>query len=748
MGRGIKKIVCMFLAILIVFQSSIFPATNKLNILALTNTVKGTYAVISNQSTITSTSTYSGSFALNDLLPNSSQTVLENLPRINQTDLSSISPPLSRVDYVRPFNPAIASARPLSIISKSMAISNVAYFVGSTRSFWVYDFTNGLDGEYVQITATLKSKGFRSNVWVNTVDYNMSTYDADKISNEFDNKVYPSITTNFGFPSDVDNDGKVNILCYDIKDGFNVTGSYIAGYFDPADLYSESAVNQNTNNTEIFYIDTYPAMGIGSVKNVRESYDILAHEFQHMVYFNQNVMIEYDLSSENDSSIWLNEAFSEAASQVYSGKISLARIDYYNASSAITNGSSLLKWDSTLENYSLAYLFSQYLKEQCGIGDTIFKEILQNSKNDYRAVEDAIKKYVDPNLTFLKFITAFRAALFLKRPTGLYGFKGNTGFNSIAQKVYYGQNGINLYGGGAIVIPCDPISGLITIPLNKGALITYFILQDPPIITFSSYETNMTNQSIYVTASADVGTLNETSHVFDENGTFEFIATNIIGDKTITKITISNIDKVPPAVSGIIEACVYGSAAISFNEGNATLNGQTILNNKMVNINGDYVFTATDLAGNATTTNFKIIDSPYKISNFMVTGVAPQTKITDFKNLLKLQQGETAGIYFKDGNEISDPNAQVGTGMVLKKFNGNNLVDENTSLIYGDINGDSALNIADFSLIKFNLLSKISLTGVYASAGDFDNNGQIGITDLITMKKFLVGIGNISQVKG
>lgn len=96
--------------------------------------------------------------------------------------------------------------------------------------------------------------------------------------------------------------------------------------------------------------------------------------------------------------------------QVYTEKPLNDRIDYYNYSNSISKGHSLLYWDydgDTLANYSLSYLFGQYVKLQANKGNDIFKEILKDSNNDYKAVENVMKKYVDPSLTFGKTMTNF-----------------------------------------------------------------------------------------------------------------------------------------------------------------------------------------------------------------------------------------------------------------------------------------------------------------------------------------------------
>ena len=119
-------------------------------------------------------------------------------------------------------------------------------------------------------------------------------------------------------------------------------------------------------------------------------------------------------------------------------------------------------------------MFGQYIKIQANQGDRIFKEILTDPNNDYKAVENVAKKYIDPNMTFGKLMTNFRIALLLKEPTGLYGFKGDPFFDSLEKKVFTG-NTANLRGGGAVVTTYNSAEGL-EMPSDKGQDIAYTLL--------------------------------------------------------------------------------------------------------------------------------------------------------------------------------------------------------------------------------------------------------------------------------
>ncbi|MCE4049536.1 Ig-like domain-containing protein [Bacillus sp. Au-Bac7] len=477
------------------------------------------YSLISNESTNAYQSENTGSLEIN----NDEYTFNKNMEK-----------EAYMLDYVVPFEPEDAD----KVTTKSTNSVIASYDEGDSKAFWV---TNIETNEDYQLTAKLLYSGTYADVWVNN---NEITADAAaQLGKEFDDSIHLSVATNFGKESDVNNDGKVNILAYDIKDGFTGSGGYVAGYFSPVDLYNDT----NSNKSEIFYIDTYPLMYDAGDIDVSEAYMTLAHEFQHMVSFNQNVFIQG--STQLDT--WLDEGLAMAAEQIYSKDILQSRIDYYNYSTSITSGQSLLNWDyygDTLANYSLSYLFLQYLKYQAGQGDSIFKEIIADTNSNYKAVENIIHKYIDPKLTFGQFMTNFRAALVLKKDSGPYGFKGVSAFDSLKEKLYSGTTTLSLKGGGAVVKGLSSPEDF-SVPSTKGADITYTMLTNssgtdvpttPTVYAIGDSDTALSGiadpyTTIFITANGTtIG-----SGAASSNGTFQI---TIPKQKAGTKLAVYSID--------------------------------------------------------------------------------------------------------------------------------------------------------------------------------------------------------------
>lgn len=740
--------------------------------------VKDKYAIIINTSTDTATSESTGLYYSENSVNNSE---------------TSIDANAYKKDYIKPFNKNIDLKAAASKANLNKQLNLTSYAVGDTRLFYTYNIKYG---SYDTVSATLKSSGTKANVWVKTSDYNMSTTDADKIKNEFDNNIFTKISSVFGQSSDVDSNGKVNILCFDIQDGFPSSNGYVAGYFDPGDLYSNNSGNPYSNDMEVFYIDTYPAMGTGTTKDVTGCYDTLAHEFQHMVNWNQNIFIENNDPETGDMDIWLNEGLSEAASQVYSGQVSQDRISYYNSSNSIKNGSSLLKWDSTLENYSLSYLFMEYLKVQVGIGDSVFTEITQSTYNDYQCVEQVIKKYIDPNLTFKQFMTNFRTALLLKNSAGPYGFKGIPDYNTISSKIYTGS-AVNLYGGGAIVIAADSSTNKINVPANKGADINYFIVTDlpravannvaynssrtiyyfygtgalngnsftsgktvsaegsyslaitngtittinftidktPPIITIGNYNTSSTNQSITVTAWANEGTLNSTNHTFSENGSFDFVATDLAGNSTTKTVEITNIDKTPPII--IIEPYSTETTNQSIIVRASTNEGTLNTTQHTFNENGSFDFIATDLAGNVTTKTVAIVNINITLPVITISSyntALTNQSITVTASTNKGTLNVTSHTFYENGSFDFIATDLAGNS-TTKTVNISNIVN----YIRADITTDTKIDALDLLQLKKFLLDQVNLSDTEKLAADVTGDGKVDALDLLQLKKFLLG---------
>ena len=176
--------------------------------------------------------------------------------------------------------------------------------------------------EFIDAAATAKAVGQRVAIFVDN-DAPAGGYtdpELTEVGNLFDDYLYPIDTVAFGRESDVDGNGVVIVLLThrvnELTPNCASTGSVVLGYFFGADLLPRSVANPGSNEAEIFY---------GLVPDpLNSSCDISAafarsrlpatfiHEFQHMISFNQHVLVRGGTSEDT----WLNEGLSHFAEEL------------------------------------------------------------------------------------------------------------------------------------------------------------------------------------------------------------------------------------------------------------------------------------------------------------------------------------------------------------------------------------------------------------------------------------------------
>lgn len=298
------------------------------------------------------------------------------------------------------------------------------YQVGSNKTI----LSSMSIGGATQVNMTALYIGQYCTVWGDAENPSFTARQAEQLGVQFDHYMYPLMTSDFGNWLDRDNDGKLALMCYDIDRGISMGGGYVGGYFWASDFYNQNAM-------DMIHIDSNEGMRSG----VTQCYGTIVHEFQHMI----NYSTSYNLGK-GIMPTWLNEAFSEAASHLYEG-VQSDRIRYYNNSSAIANGYSLTNWQGTLHNYSLSYLFGQYLRAQSN--SSIYKKVLESSDDPLTAIVNNLDDIDSIDELFL----GFRTALVAKESSGPFGFNGEPAFNNLAIPINRQSGSVNIPAGGGIV---------------------------------------------------------------------------------------------------------------------------------------------------------------------------------------------------------------------------------------------------------------------------------------------------------
>lgn len=260
--------------------------------------------------------------------------------------------------------------------------------IGASHSFFSIDFKTH---QQYTVKATLRAVGKFCYLFVEDSQWKSRTVtaaDVESMRRAFDDAVpanpaqgiYQTETTLFGPPPDIDGDPRIYILLLDIRDGGNVGGGFIAGFFNPIDQqrgvlqHPELGVPIRSNERDMVYIDTRP-LNVGG----REGQGVLAHEFQHLIHWRHD----------RDEETWVNEGCSDYA-MFLCGYAARSHVEGFEKTPDV----SLTSWPkgivSQLAHYGAAYLWMLYLHEHYGDSETIVA-IVKNRGNGIIGINNALR---------------------------------------------------------------------------------------------------------------------------------------------------------------------------------------------------------------------------------------------------------------------------------------------------------------------------------------------------------------------
>jgi hypothetical protein len=204
--------------------------------------------------------------------------------------------------------------------SAGAAVRRLPPVLGSQDTFKVCGNVNCSAGSFVNVAATARFVGPRGAIYLdNTVPAGgLTQEDIDSLGSLFDGdspNIYGIDTTAFGRESDLDGNGVVIVLLSDAVNALSGTcpnNQIILGYFFGLDLVSDP----NSNGGEIFYglVPNPTATNCRVSRNDVLGFlpPVLIHELQHMISFNQHVLVRSGSSEQT----WLNEGLSHFAEEL------------------------------------------------------------------------------------------------------------------------------------------------------------------------------------------------------------------------------------------------------------------------------------------------------------------------------------------------------------------------------------------------------------------------------------------------
>ena len=196
--------------------------------------------------------------------------------------------------------------------------------LGERREFKVLKADGGFD----QVKARVRYVSDHSLVYVDEAvpSGGFTDEDLEGLALEFEGPVYSTITGAFGSESDLDDNDRIIILFTAAVNRLTKPASdgFVGGFFFGLDLMEGRT---GSNGGEVFYALVPDPVGqegpaISRYTALSTIPAVLAHEFEHMVHFNQRMLLR---GAESQEALWLSEALAQMAEDLVGAAFEEAR---------------------------------------------------------------------------------------------------------------------------------------------------------------------------------------------------------------------------------------------------------------------------------------------------------------------------------------------------------------------------------------------------------------------------------------
>jgi len=260
-----------------------------------------------------------------------------------------------------------------------------------TKQFYVLKTTTGNQdaaSSYAHITATLRYTGTKCLVYSDNdtlPNGNFTQAHFDLFGQTYDQSIEATNVTYFGPYSDVDGNGKLIMLISPVVNrlqepdcgGADCTCGFIAGFFNPRDLYGTPPVTSGTtNHAEIIYLLAADPNGVWDCQfpvdaTAAENLGTIPHEHQHLTSFSWRIFHE----GGTVQATWLEEGMAHMAEDLNGDNSSnIGRGKLYRADPGAV---SLEDNTASLQQRGGIYLMLRLLADRYGTG--ILKQIVQSN---------------------------------------------------------------------------------------------------------------------------------------------------------------------------------------------------------------------------------------------------------------------------------------------------------------------------------------------------------------------------------
>ena len=136
-------------------------------------------------------------------------------------------------------------------------------------------------------------------------------------------------------------------------------------------------------------------------------------------------------------------------------------------------------------------------------------------------------------------------------------------------------------------------------------------------------------------------------------------------------------------------------------------------------------------------------------TELIIDGLVPAT-IASGEDLLALVKAAAPEGYTATLESVASAAGYYGTGATVKvnvaELDGQTVATY-TVVIYGDVNGDGAVDAFDAAVLDLDLADVQALTGAYGLAADTNADAQVAVADYTLVKDAIAGTATINQVR-
>jgi len=282
----------------------------------------------------------------------------------------------------------IENGYPNLVLPFSQSFLNSRSSVRTCESEWSVDDTDTFATSSGIVSATVEKISSNSAIFVEDGIVIPSTTLND-LTSTWESTIYPTDTSYFGDPPDIDNNCQIEILIFDID-----LGGGTGGYFDP----------NLASSREIIFIDS---------ADLTWRNTILSHEFEHLLH-NARDPYEY---------LWIDEGAADMAAYLCFG-VTDTLSQHANEWSQNAN-MSVRWWNQRLADYGAGFMFLMYLADKLGGGAAI-RDLVSDTATGGVAVEN-LARNPQPGSTAIgttmtDIFANFSAAVALDSAQGAFGF--------------------------------------------------------------------------------------------------------------------------------------------------------------------------------------------------------------------------------------------------------------------------------------------------------------------------------------